>query len=323
MEHGAGSIDELDRSLVERLRQDGRETNRSLARALGVNEATVASRLRRLEETRAVHVVALTDMEGFGKQFFAFALISVDDRSPAEVGIELADVPEVISITVTTGRCDLFAGVLARDRAELGRIIGEVIPRIDGIAAVRCEVAVDVLRFDSEWATLRTGAALDTVARPPLEAAGVDGLDLAIVAELQRDARSSNRRIAAALDVSEGTIRQRVRRLEDDRLIRICAVSDIEAFGRGAAANVGITLRGGAVQEVGAALAALDGVAVVVRSLGEFDFVVVVLADTRAHLLATILDSIRSIDGVRATETLEVAGMLKHVYTWVRLVTPQ
>lgn len=319
METADRMIDDLDRGLVERLRVDGRETNRSLAKALGVNEATVAARLRRLEAADVIHVVALTDMAGFGKDFFAFALISVDDRSPLEVGAELAQIPDLISLTVTTGRFDLFAGVLARDRAELGRIIGEEIPRIPGVASVRCEVAVDVLRFASEWATLRT-TQLDAVARPPMDTDGVDALDLAIVGELQRDARSSNRSIATALDVSEGTIRQRVRRMEEERLIRIRAVSDIEAFGLSASANVGVHVRGGAIEDVGQALAALDGVAAVVRSLGEFDFVVVVLAETRAQLLETVLGRIQALDGVRTTETFEVAGLLKHVYTWVRLI---
>lgn len=320
MEHGDRIIDDLDRGLVERLRVDGRETNRSLAKALGVNEATVAARLRRLESAAVIHVVALTDMEGFGKHFFAFALIGVDDRSPLDVGAEIAEIPEVISLTVTTGRCDLFAAVLARDRHDLGRVIGELIPRIPGVASVRCEVAVDVLRFASEWATLRTATALGTVPRPPMETDGVDELDLAIVGELQHDARSSNRSIATALDVSEGTIRQRLRRMEDERLIRICAVSDIEAFGLTASANVGIHVRGGAIGEVGPALAAIDGVAAVVRSLGEFDFIAVVIAESRAELLRTILQAIQSIPGVRTTETFEIAAMLKHVYTWVRLV---
>ena len=66
MSADAPPIDELDRSIVERLRLDGRETNRSLAAALGVNEATIATRLRRLETNNVMHVVALTDIERLG-----------------------------------------------------------------------------------------------------------------------------------------------------------------------------------------------------------------------------------------------------------------
>jgi len=322
MESGDRGIDDLDRALVERLRVDGRETNRSLARALGVNDATVAARLRRLEAGGVVHVVALTDMQGFGKDLFAFALINVDGRPAFDVGREVAALPEVIALTVTTGRFDLVASVLVSDREALGRVIGEELPAVDGVGAVRCELAIDVLRFDSQWAALRAGASLAGLPAPDLEADGVDELDLAIVRALQRDARSSNRSIAAELSVSEGTVRQRVRRLEDERLIRIRAVSDVEAFDYTASATVGVRVRGGAVAEVGAALVAMPEVAAVVRSVGEFDFVVILLAQARADLVQTVLGRVQAMPGVRSTETLETAAALKHVYTWVRLVDP-
>lgn len=321
MESSERTIDDLDRGLVERLRLDGRETNRSLAAALGVNEATVAARLKRLEASRVIHVVALTDMRGFGKQSFALAFIRVEGRPPGEVGAALADIPEVISMLLTTGRYDLIAGILTNDVEDLGRVVGERIAATKGVDTVRCEVAVDVLRFESQWATLRADG-LEEVTRPTMVGDAVDDLDLAIVGELQRDARSSNRSIASALEVSEGTIRQRLRRMEEARLIRIRAVSDIEAFGLEASATIGVHVRGGAVADVGEALAALDGVAAVIRTLGEFDFVLIVLAPTRAELLQSVLHDIQGVPGVRATETFESAGLLKHVYTWVRLVDP-
>jgi DNA-binding Lrp family transcriptional regulator len=322
MDSGERTIDDLDRGIAERLRVDGRETNRSLAQALGVNEATIASRLKRLEAEDVIHVVALTDMRGFGKDFFAFALITVDDRRALDVARDVATVPEVIAVTLTTGRFDIVASVLVRDRETLGRIIGEALPSIPGVGTVRCELAVDVLRFDSEWAALRTRGDLAALPSPALETDGVDELDLAIVSALQRDARSSNRRIASELDVSEGTIRQRVRRMEEERLIRIRAVSDIEAFAFTASATVGVHVRGGAVEAVGRRLAAMENVAAVVRSVGEFDFVLITLARSRAELIETVLGRIQAMDGVRATETLETAAAVKHVYTWVRLVDP-
>src|ERR1700692_3517549 len=96
----SSSIDDLDRALVERLRRDGRESNRSLAAAVGVNEATVANRLRRLEAGAIMRVVALTDMEAFGYGFLVFVKLRVGSRSIMAVGEELARLPEVISVTV-------------------------------------------------------------------------------------------------------------------------------------------------------------------------------------------------------------------------------
>jgi DNA-binding Lrp family transcriptional regulator len=119
--------------------------------------------------------------------------------------------------------------------------------------------------------------------------------------------------------VSEGTIRARLRRLESERYIRIQAIKDVETFGLGANAFVGVHVAGGEVDAVGRALLDLPGVAVVVRSLGEFDFVAVVMAGSREGLLALLLDRLDRVAGVRSTETFENYATLKHVYTWARV----
>jgi DNA-binding Lrp family transcriptional regulator len=313
-------IDELDRSIVERLRRDGRETNRSLATALGVNEATIAARLRRLETNNVMHVVALTDMYGLGFQEFAIGMVTTQDRPVAEVAAEIAAVPETIFVNLHTGRYDVTCGVLVRDRAELGRVVGEAIPRIRGVASVRCELAVDVTRFDSAWAALGVGGDLARQPRPVVPPEALDELDLGIIAALQRDARISNRSVAAELDISEGTVRARLRRMEEENLIRIRAVSDIGAFGISAAAVVGVHVAGGKIAAAQKRLEKQDRVAAIIRSVGEFDFVVIMFAEDRPALLDAILNEVQAIAAVRSTETFEVAGVLKHVYTWVRLV---
>lgn len=313
-------IDELDRSIVERLRQDGRETNRSLAAALGVNEATIAARLRRLEAANVMHVVALTDMQRLGFPEFAFALISVGGRPVVEVAAEIATVPQTIFVNVHSGRYDVICGVLARSREELGAVFGEALPKIAGVSSVRCELAVDITRFDSAWAALGAGGALGAQPQPDVPPEAVDDLDLQIIRLLQRDARISNRSVAGELDISEGTVRGRLRRMEDEHLIRIRAVSDVEAFGLTAAAVVGVHVADGQIGPTANALKEVDGVAAIIRSLGEFDFLLIMLADTRRQLLEIVLTRLQTIAGVRSTETFESAGILKHIYTWVRLV---
>jgi DNA-binding Lrp family transcriptional regulator len=311
------SIDELDRALVERLRVDGRESNRSLAAALGVNEATIANRLKRLEAGSIMRVVALTDMEAFGHSFLAFAKLRVGSRSVMAVGEELSRLPEVISITVATGRYDVIATVLARDREHLGRIVGVDIPGVEGVDTISCELAIDVLRFESQWALL-SGSELPTEAWSAPDV--VDELDRSIIGLLQRDARASNRRIADELGVSEGTIRARIKRMDEERMIRIQAVSDVVAFGMLAHAYVGIQVAGGRAAEAADGILECDGVAVLTRTIGEYDFMAVVAAGDHPELVGVILDQIADVPGVRHTETHESVRTFKHAYTWARLV---
>ena len=148
----------------------------------------------------------------------------------------------------------------------------------------------------------------------------VDELDHSIIRLLQKDGRSSNRRIAADLDVSEGTVRTRIRRMEDEGMIRIQAVSDPVAFGQGANAYVGVQVDRGRVDAVAEKLLANDSVHLLIRSLGDFDFVAVVGAGTRETLSDIILDEISAIPDVRRTETFDIWRVLKFSYLWARLV---
>jgi DNA-binding Lrp family transcriptional regulator len=310
-------LDDLDRALIEGLRADGRASNRSLAEALGVNEATVSSRLRRLEEDHVVRVVAVTDMEALGHELLAFAMVRVADRSVREVGAELAELAECIGVVITTGRVDLVLSVLARDRAHLAELVGSTIPKVRGVDDVRWELALQVLKFKSEWAVL---GAEDHPIEPWAPTDAIDDLDLRIVRLLQLDARSSNRRIASELGVSEGTVRARIRRMEDEHIIHIQAISDVHAMGLGATAYVGITVKGGQLDKVAKALDRNDRAAAVIRSLGDFDLLVVLQATDRETLVATVLDEISALKGVRRTETLEACGVVKHSYVWAHLM---
>jgi Lrp/AsnC family transcriptional regulator for asnA, asnC and gidA len=118
----------------------------------------------------------------------------------------------------------------------------------------------------------------------------------------------------------EGTIRARIRRLEEERLIRIQAVSDVVAFGLRAHAHVGIQVAGGEVAKVASSLLACKDIAVLTRTIGEFDFLAIVPAPDREALMTVILDEISTIKGVKHTETFESWRTLKHAYTWARLV---
>ena len=54
----------------------------------------------------------------------------------------------------------------------------------------------------------------------------IDSIDASIIELLQRDGRLSNTDIARELDVSEATVRGRIKRLIDDEVIQIVAVSN-------------------------------------------------------------------------------------------------
>jgi Lrp/AsnC family transcriptional regulator, regulator for asnA, asnC and gidA len=143
----------------------------------------------------------------------------------------------------------------------------------------------------------------------------LDALDEAIVAVLQEDGRRSYGEIGDAVGLSEAATRQRINRLRDSGAMRIVAVTDPVALGRGVVATIGLRVSGD-TRVAAAQLAAVETIEYVVVTAGSFDLIVEVVCTDEAELLAVINDQIRAIDGVRETETFMHLHTEKNVFAW-------
>lgn len=144
----------------------------------------------------------------------------------------------------------------------------------------------------------------------PLDEAGK-----AIVEQLQQDGRRPYASIGKAVGLSEAAVRQRVQRLIDTGVIQIVAVTDPMQVGFPRAAMLGIRVDGD-LTEVASALAELDEVDYVVITAGGFDILAEVVCENDEHLLEIMNSKIRSIPGVRSTETFVYLKLRKQIYTW-------
>lgn len=144
----------------------------------------------------------------------------------------------------------------------------------------------------------------------PLDAAG-----RAIVEQLQQDGRRPYAAIGKAVGLSEAAVRQRVQRLVDSGVIQIVAVTDPMQVGFPRAAMLGITVDGD-ITGVADALAELDEVDYVVITAGGFDLMAEVVCEDDEHLLEIMNSRIRSIPGVRSTQTFVYLKLRKQIYTW-------
>lgn len=144
-------VDELDRKIIELLHLDGRMSIQDIAQKLSSTSSTVRKRIRRLEEANIMRVVAVTDFSAAGFELLLAVGIQVENRRPEAVGRELAELPEVFSVNLTTGVCELDVLVAARDFGELSEFLHEKLPTVKGIAKLQPGLTVDVLRYESEW----------------------------------------------------------------------------------------------------------------------------------------------------------------------------
>ena len=150
----------------------------------------------------------------------------------------------------------------------------------------------------------------------------LNDLDRAIVERLAPDARISNRQIATDLGVTEGTVRARIKRMEENKQIRITAITNIDRFVNAALAYIWIEVeRSDQTQAVAQSLAEITELGFVGIMLGRSDILAITMVRNTEHLAQFVHNRISSIDGVRRTESSLGVNFVKHDYRMARIVS--
>jgi Lrp/AsnC family transcriptional regulator, regulator for asnA, asnC and gidA len=152
------------------------------------------------------------------------------------------------------------------------------------------------------------------MARRRRGAPDLDDADKAIVELLQTDGRMAYTRIAEIVGLSEAAVRQRVQRLVEERVVQIVGVTDPLRLGFRRQAMIGVSTEGDLLA-IADTLGAIPEVDYVVFTSGSFDLLFEVVCEDDEHLLG-IMNKVRSIPGVRRTETFVYLGLHKQTYAW-------
>jgi DNA-binding Lrp family transcriptional regulator len=151
-------VDATDARLLQALAEDPRASVMALSQKLGLARNTVQARLTRLEGSG---VLAPFDRrvrpEALGYRLGAYVTVQVVQRSLADVGEALAQIPEVLEVTALSGVADLLVRVVAVDADDLWRITERVLA-IPGVQ--RTDTALALRRLvDHRMAPLLARAA--------------------------------------------------------------------------------------------------------------------------------------------------------------------
>ncbi len=140
----------------------------------------------------------------------------------------------------------------------------------------------------------------------------IDELDQKIIALLSDDARLSNRKIAADLGFTEGTIRSRVKRLEDENYIRFTAVTSMAHMNTPQLGQIGIHAEQDKIRDVAEAVAQIAEINAVIILLGRFDILAIGLFEGLQDVHQVASNRILDIKGVRLVETSLVVDTVKY-----------
>jgi DNA-binding Lrp family transcriptional regulator len=137
------TIDELDGRLIALFSAQPQVGVLGASRALGVARGTVQARLDRLLERGVIRSWApQIDPGAMGYPVSAFCTLEIrQGRGHSPVVDHLSRIPEVLEAHTITGSGDLFIHIVARDNADLQRVIDAV---VDDEHVIRANTAISL-----------------------------------------------------------------------------------------------------------------------------------------------------------------------------------
>ena len=327
---GVLDLDETDYRIIALLRKDGRMPYRALAKDIGITETTVRARVRRLEDTDSMRVVAVTDFEAVGYSMMLAVGIRVEGRPADVVAEDLVAYREVFSVCQVVGSLDIEILAVAQDQDALNELLTERLANVPGVKTILPAMAMNVLKNQPNWVPFRDSlgressgevVAMRDDTRQSVSKRQLDELDRSILVWLSQDARTSNRKIASELGVTEGTVRARIKRMEDDGQIRITAINNINRLANPTLAYIWVEVeKSSYVGSVAAALSQSADIGFVGVMLGRADLLAITMVQDNAQLAAFLHSVISGIEGVRRTECSLGVSFIKHDYRMSRIV---
>lgn len=129
------SVDDLDRSILQYLREDGRASYAEMGARIGLSASAVKRRVDRMVDRgviRGFSVLIDPEIDGRGTEAYV-ELFCRGNVAPVELTKIMAALPDVIEAWTVTGAADAIVRIRARDTASLEMALEKVrlAPQVD------------------------------------------------------------------------------------------------------------------------------------------------------------------------------------------------
>ena len=145
-------LDDVDKAIIRELQIDGRIPFAQLSPKVGLSQAAVRQRVKRLTERGVMQVVAVTDPLSLGLSTQAMVGIAVTGDVRA-VAAAVAALEESEYVLITAGRFDVLAEVICTDNEALLELVNDRIRSIDGVTSTEVFSILKMEKLVFSWGT--------------------------------------------------------------------------------------------------------------------------------------------------------------------------
>lgn len=146
------SLDDVSKSIIEQLQEDGRRPYAWIGKAVGLSEAAVRQRVSKLLETGVMQIVAVTDpmQVGFNREAMIGVEVDGDIEAVADVIVKM---PEVSYLVITAGTYDMLLEVVCEDDEALLEVINRKIRALPGVRRTETFMYLKLRKQIYTWGT--------------------------------------------------------------------------------------------------------------------------------------------------------------------------
>lgn len=144
-------LDRLDRAILLRLQQDGRETCEAIGEQVGLSASAVLRRIKRLEEAGTIdRYVALLRPEALGLGLVAYVNVRLEKRQDHakrnpmdEFRASVQGWPEVVECAALTGEMDFLLRLVVQDMRAYSRFMLDTLLRHPAVQDCKTSFVMD------------------------------------------------------------------------------------------------------------------------------------------------------------------------------------
>ncbi|MCJ0761716.1 Lrp/AsnC family transcriptional regulator [Variovorax terrae] len=145
------ALDKLDKAILCRLQQNGRETYDVIGEQVGLSSSAVLRRVKRLEEAGVIdRYVALVNPEAVGLGLTAYLNVRLEKhteshkRNPMDLfRASVQTWPEVVECAALTGDMDYLLRVVVQDMAHYSRFIMDTLLKHPSVEDCKTSFVLD------------------------------------------------------------------------------------------------------------------------------------------------------------------------------------
>jgi Lrp/AsnC family transcriptional regulator for asnA, asnC and gidA len=306
------NLDQVEVRLIAELEMNPTRTHAELASKLGLSQPTVRAKLQRLFDDNIIRTVCVPDPAALGYSTCVIIGIKTHPSKLLAVAEKLADFQTVYHIMLCIGRFDILAWALFQKRNDFLEFIVNKVGKLSGVLGTETMLTLRHVKiYDPQFPYNGDSREVRASVR------GIDVLDSALIKELQIDARQNTRDMAKKLGTSQSTVLRRIRKLQDNGIIRIVTLADPFSLGYEGVASVCMTFDPDKVNEGARIIASYPNVLTVSICAGRYDIVAWTMFQEMAELSDFVTLELSKIPGLKHSETMANLKLLKTTHKYL------